>query len=100
MRRELIGAMMLAGACGGSSANAPETATAATPEEHAPAAAGASGACEELATTCHGHEEGHPLVAECHMIGHDADAEACNARHQECMAACQQAAEAHAHAAE
>jgi hypothetical protein len=53
-------------------------------------------ACEELATTCHGHDEANALVAECHMIGHNADAEACNARHHECMSACQQAAATHA----
>jgi hypothetical protein len=96
----LFGGMMLVGACGGGSAsNAPQPATPErATESEAPASPSAGGGeCEQLATTCHGHDEASSLVAECHMVGHGGDAAACSARHHECMAACEQAAATHPH---
>ena len=95
----LSAAIMLLGCGGGTAASSAPPATPA-PVEAATSGAEASApsdACEQLATTCHGHDEANTLVNECHILGHDADDAACGARYDECMAACQQAAAAHAH---
>lgn len=94
--------MIVLMACGGAStATSPESTTPPPSAETSPqtgdAPAPSGNECEELATTCHGHDEGNALVAECHILGHDADPAACTARYDECMTACRQAAEAHAH---
>lgn len=100
--RLLLVAIMACAACGGGSpAKGPARATAVSAPGPGNAASTAPAAesdpCEDLATTCHGHDQGSALVTECHLIGHDGDREACSARHHECIAACQQAAQAHAH---
>jgi hypothetical protein len=101
MKNAFLSATMVLVACGGgSAASSAEPATPSSSETagqsaEAPAPANA---CEELATTCHGHDEGNTLVTQCHLLGHDSDAAACSARYTECMTACKQAAAEHAHA--
>ena len=76
------------------------TAAAATDGPHmgqAAPGAGTSEACDHLATLCHEHAGHSALTDECHTIGHGGDAAACEARHDECMAACQEAAKGGAH---
>ncbi|MBX3213025.1 MAG: hypothetical protein KF850_13390 [Labilithrix sp.] len=45
-----------------------------------------AGACQELASRCHG--VGTPLGDECHDLGHDGDDAKCGPRRAECLAAC------------
>lgn len=80
---------------GGAATSAPPAAPGAEP---APAPTAATGdKCEHLAKTCHDHAGGGALLKECHQIGHAGDAAKCGARHDECVAACQEAAKKGGH---
>ena len=97
-------ALVLVGACGSSTAGSPAPANSSEMARSEPSAGGAAenatpaavGPCEELASVCHGHDVASPVVADCHRLGHAGDQEACASRHHECLAACQDAAAAHA----
>lgn len=68
--------------CGGAAAN---NTAHAPPSTHASEAS----ACAEIARACHPHESHSSLASECHHLGHKAASEeACEARKQECLAAC------------
>ena len=52
--------------------------------------------CEHIAKVCHDHAGASAVTKECHEIGHGGDAAKCAARHEECEAACEEAAKTHA----
>ena len=77
------------------SASAPTSTGAPTPAATRTAPATAPDACSEIAGACHMHDknEGAATIHECHELGHAHKLEACVARRQECLAAC----DVHAH---
>lgn len=92
-------AALMSTACGGPSAtrNARPEQPAIRAGEASEAAPASADVCEELAQQCHAHHKASPLVAECHLLGHDGDAAACETRREECLSACRAAAQAHSH---
>jgi hypothetical protein len=48
----------------------------------------ASPMCEELGEVCHEPGETNEMAQECHVIGHDGDAAACEMAYDECIAFC------------
>lgn len=50
-----------------------------------------TGACKELASTCHEHAHQSPLAHDCHVLGHSGNEQQCEARRDECRRECQDA---------
>lgn len=91
MPRFLLAAVLLGGLLG--CASAPPTDAPATAP---PPASDARPTCNEIAKTCHSHDDHGGLPRECHQLGHNPRStnDQCEARKAECMAACK---EGHAH---